>query len=114
MAVKKVKKKLKRKTSIFFDFIRPFLTRPDVPKATARFGSSLNAHIIKEGDDVYFECSIKANPRVTVVSWSHNVRQTRRKHSNIQRQINIIFWVPIMLPRAKISTQSHYVLLITF
>lgn len=55
------------------DFLRAFLPRPDIPKATARFGSSLNAHIIKEGDDVYFECSIKANPRATVVSWSHNV-----------------------------------------
>ncbi|MPC40531.1 Nephrin [Portunus trituberculatus] len=44
----------------------------DIPKASARFGSSLNAHNIKEGDDVYFECSIKANPRATMVSWSHN------------------------------------------
>ncbi|KAK8405063.1 hypothetical protein O3P69_001559 [Scylla paramamosain] len=48
------------------------LTVHYVPKASARFGSSLNAHNIKEGDDVYFECSIKANPRATVVSWSHN------------------------------------------
>lgn len=45
----------------------------DVPEAVARLGLSLNADNIKEGDDVYFECSIMANPRAYKVTWQHNV-----------------------------------------
>ncbi|XP_042205382.1 nephrin-like [Homarus americanus] len=48
------------------------LTVNYIPKATCSFGSSLNSGNIKEGDDVYFECTIEANPRVTHVSWRHN------------------------------------------
>ncbi|KAG7163316.1 Nephrin-like 2 [Homarus americanus] len=43
-----------------------------LPNATASFGSSLDSGNIKEGDDVYFECSIQANPKVSHVSWRHN------------------------------------------
>ncbi|KAK7072465.1 hypothetical protein SK128_012311 [Halocaridina rubra] len=46
-----------------------------LPTALATFGSSLDSSNIKESDDVYFECVIKANPRVTHVSWKHNVRR---------------------------------------
>ncbi|KAG0729190.1 B-cell receptor CD22 [Chionoecetes opilio] len=42
-----------------------------VPKANLQPGSSLNLSNIEEGDDVYFECSIKANPRVYKVVWRH-------------------------------------------
>ncbi|KAF2363677.1 CD80-like immunoglobulin C2-set [Trinorchestia longiramus] len=42
------------------------------PKASARFGASLDSKNIKEEDDVYFECIIDANPRVSRVSWRHN------------------------------------------
>ncbi|KAA0185787.1 hypothetical protein HAZT_HAZT010397 [Hyalella azteca] len=44
----------------------------DIPKAHARFGASLDAKNIKEDDDVYFECIIDANPRVSRVSWRHD------------------------------------------
>ncbi|XP_037799544.1 nephrin-like, partial [Penaeus monodon] len=50
------------------------------PTATARFGSSLDVANIKEGDDVYFECDVYANPEASRVSWrldnqvlNHNV-----------------------------------------
>ncbi|KAK8719492.1 hypothetical protein OTU49_014006, partial [Cherax quadricarinatus] len=46
-----------------------------VPEAVVRLGSSLLSHSIKEGDDVYFECSIQANPRAYKVTWQHNGRQ---------------------------------------
>ncbi|XP_063889357.1 LOW QUALITY PROTEIN: uncharacterized protein LOC135116077 [Scylla paramamosain] len=42
-----------------------------VPMATLHAGRSLNLSNIEEGDDVYFECSIKANPRVYKVVWRH-------------------------------------------
>nr|XP_045585149.1 nephrin-like [Procambarus clarkii] len=48
------------------------LTVHYIPKASCSFGASLDSSIIKEGDDVYFECKIEANPRATRVSWRHN------------------------------------------
>ena len=36
-------------------------------------GPNLNPNDIKEGDDVYFECHIHANPRPYKMSWFHNV-----------------------------------------
>ncbi|XP_063600030.1 hemicentin-2-like [Penaeus indicus] len=42
------------------------------PTATARFGSSLDVENIKEGDDVYFECDVYANPQASRVSWRLN------------------------------------------
>ncbi|XP_063887352.1 hemicentin-2-like [Scylla paramamosain] len=43
-----------------------------MPQATCGFGASLDVANIKEGDDVYFECAIHANPRTTRVSWRHH------------------------------------------
>ncbi|XP_042217603.1 nephrin-like [Homarus americanus] len=42
------------------------------PVVTLQMGSSLNPDNIKEGDDVYFECHINANPTVSRVFWYHN------------------------------------------
>ncbi|XP_041969072.1 nephrin-like [Aricia agestis] len=42
------------------------------PVVTLSLGSTLNPHDIKEGDDVYFECSVKANPKEHRISWYHN------------------------------------------
>ena len=36
-------------------------------------GSTLDPDGIKEGDDVYFECSIDAKPRVYKIVWKFNV-----------------------------------------
>lgn len=50
---------------------------PDVrtvtPIVTLRLGSTLKADDIKEGDDVYFECHVKANPPWKKLNWLHNV-----------------------------------------
>lgn len=43
-----------------------------VPVVTLKMGSTLNPGDIKEGDDVYFECNIRANPKVYKLSWFHN------------------------------------------
>ena len=36
-------------------------------------GAKLDADAIKEGDDVYFECHIQANPKPYKMAWYHNV-----------------------------------------
>ena len=43
------------------------------PKVAISFGRSINAYAIKEGDDVYFECSIDAKPAIYKTSWWFNV-----------------------------------------
>uniref|UniRef100_A0A182VEK5 Ig-like domain-containing protein n=1 Tax=Anopheles merus TaxID=30066 RepID=A0A182VEK5_ANOME len=43
------------------------------PQVTLSLGSTLNPDDIKEGDDVYFECHIKANPREHRITWSHDI-----------------------------------------
>ncbi|XP_059469955.1 hemicentin-1 isoform X2 [Neocloeon triangulifer] len=45
------------------------------PLITLKMGSTLNADDIKEGDDVYFECHIKANPKIYKKTWFHNNRE---------------------------------------
>ncbi|CRK88280.1 CLUMA_CG002059, isoform B [Clunio marinus] len=42
------------------------------PQVTLSLGSTLNPDDIKEGDDVYFECNIKANPKEHRITWSHD------------------------------------------
>ena len=45
----------------------------DVPQAVLSLGSSLNGSNIKEGDDVYFECNVRSNPRPYKIAWRRNV-----------------------------------------
>jgi hypothetical protein len=47
--------------------------RADPPLVTLQLGSTLTNDDIKEGDDVYFECHVEANPKFTKLSWLHNV-----------------------------------------
>ncbi|XP_055695967.1 uncharacterized protein LOC129797437 isoform X2 [Lutzomyia longipalpis] len=42
------------------------------PQVNLSLGSTLNPDDIKEGDDVYFECHIKANPKEHRIAWSHD------------------------------------------
>lgn len=44
-----------------------------MPVVTLKMGSNLNPEDIKDGDDVYFECNIRANPKAYKLSWYHNV-----------------------------------------
>ncbi|XP_064104739.1 uncharacterized protein LOC135214400 isoform X2 [Macrobrachium nipponense] len=44
------------------------------PVVEVHLGKSLNPDRIKEGDHVYFECSVKSKPPVLTVSWRHNGR----------------------------------------
>ena len=49
-------------------------------------GSNLNASNIKEGDDVYFECSVRANPQPYKITWRHNGRELTH---NVQKKVII-------------------------
>ncbi|XP_037079503.1 nephrin-like [Pollicipes pollicipes] len=46
-----------------------------LPRVTITLAKLLDPDKIKEGDDVYFECSIRANPPVYKKEWRHNSRQ---------------------------------------
>ncbi|XP_037786540.1 nephrin-like [Penaeus monodon] len=51
------------------------------PQVNLAMGSSLIPNTIKEGDDVYFECNIHANPWVYKVVWYHNGIQVQHNVS---------------------------------
>ncbi|XP_074104616.1 sidestep III isoform X1 [Cotesia typhae] len=42
------------------------------PKVQLEIGNTLNAQNIKEEDDVYFECKVRANPEHNRITWKHN------------------------------------------
>ena len=58
----------------------------DIPSSTLSLGSSLNASNIKEGDDVYFECSVRASPSPYKITWRHNGRELTH---NVQKKVII-------------------------
>lgn len=41
----------------------------DAPVVSIKLGSSLKANDINEGDDVYFECDVQANPKSYKLLW---------------------------------------------
>ena len=43
------------------------------PTVSLDIGKALNLNDLEEGDDVYFECSISANPPPYKVTWLHDV-----------------------------------------
>ena len=54
-----------------------------------KLGPSMNPDDIEEGDDVYFECDIKANPAAYKVVWKHNVRRVPLSlSSTLSREIH--------------------------
>ena len=54
-----------------------------------KLGSNLDENEIKEGDDVYFECNIKANPQEHKVTWKRNVSPGYSvSHSLDQKEAN--------------------------
>lgn len=45
----------------------------DAPETTIHLGANMNPNDIEEGDDVYFSCTVDANPPAYKVVWEHNV-----------------------------------------
>ncbi|XP_050691431.1 nephrin-like [Eriocheir sinensis] len=75
-----------------------------VPEATLHVGRSLNLSNIEEGDDVYFECSIKANPWVYKVVWKHEGTEL---HHNITAGV-IISNQSLVLQRVTRASSGNY------
>ena len=46
---------------------------PDPPEVKVAAGPSLDLNNIKEGDDVYFDCHVKARPETLKIKWMFNV-----------------------------------------
>ncbi|XP_015110643.1 neural cell adhesion molecule 1 [Diachasma alloeum] len=57
-----------------------------VPVVTIRLGSGLRANDINEGDDVYFECDVKANPEAYKLGW---FKDGRELHQNVSAGIRL-------------------------
>lgn len=47
-----------------------------MPVVTLKMGPSLNPDDIKEGDGVYFECTVRSNPKPYKMAWYHDVSKT--------------------------------------
>ena len=46
-----------------------------MPKVELSLGRMVNPEDLEEGDDIYFSCSIEANPPAYKITWWHNVRE---------------------------------------
>ena len=60
---------------LFSDQFQTLLYFSDPPKVRLSLGSSIDPKAISEGNDVYMDCEIRANPKAYKVEWSHNVRK---------------------------------------
>ena len=47
----------------------------DKPRVSLRLGKSLDPDNLRTGNDVYFECDIRANPVPHKLNWINNVSQ---------------------------------------
>ncbi|XP_063232136.1 hemicentin-1-like [Bacillus rossius redtenbacheri] len=54
-----------------------------VPEVKINLGTSLNPNTIREGTDVYFDCTINAHPPIYKVEWRHNKKTL--SHNTSQR-----------------------------
>ncbi|KAK4286791.1 hypothetical protein Pmani_040120, partial [Petrolisthes manimaculis] len=51
------------------------------PSVSASLGPSLTPELLKEGDDVYFDCSVAANPPAATITWYHEGRPQKQNVS---------------------------------
>ena len=52
----------------------------DPPRVKLNLGSGIDRNQISEGQDVYMDCEIRANPRFYKVEWIHNVSSISNTH----------------------------------
>lgn len=81
------------RTNIYFSQFS-LSTFADPPEVTLSLGSTLNPDDIKENDDVYFECNVKANPNSVRIAWSHDVSVDLTNYCTIDYYDNIYKFSP--------------------
>ena len=59
-----------------------------MPKVELSLGRMVNPEDLEEGDDIYFSCSIEANPPAYKITWWHNVREIRSRSCHLGRCTN--------------------------
>ena len=52
-------------------YIKQYFSDP--PRVKLNLGNGIDRNRISEGQDVYMDCEIRANPRIYKVEWIHNV-----------------------------------------
>ncbi|XP_022246115.1 titin-like isoform X2 [Limulus polyphemus] len=75
------------------------------PELTLRLGSKLRHSHIQEGNDVYFECNIRANPWVTEIRWEFERRELQ---TNTTVGI-IVSNQSLVLQKVRRSSRGHYI-----
>ena len=61
---------------------------------------------LQEGDDVYFDCEIQANPRVHEIVWKHNVRKSPKEKINLHYNYKHHDFLSILLSREKFWVET--------
>jgi hypothetical protein len=79
----------RKKTSGNPDFV---FRLPDPPKVQLSIGKNIDPMTIAEGNDVYLDCAIKANPRAYKVEWLHNVSIFKIKVLEVCIDLNRSWW----------------------
>ncbi|XP_043272847.1 neural cell adhesion molecule 1-like [Venturia canescens] len=76
-----------------------------VPVVTIKFGASLRPNDINEGDDVYFECEVKANPAAYKLRWFKNSKEL---HQNATAGIFLPSGKSLVLQRVTRTSAGEY------
>ncbi|XP_033228729.1 hemicentin-1-like isoform X2 [Belonocnema kinseyi] len=76
-----------------------------VPVVRIRLGKSLLASNINEGDDVYFECEVKANPKAYKLAW---YKDGKELHQNITAGIILPGGQSLVLQSVSKSSAGEY------
>ncbi|KAK8393912.1 hypothetical protein O3P69_006924 [Scylla paramamosain] len=76
-----------------------------VPRTTLQPGRSLNLSNIEEGDDVYFECSITANPWVYKIIWLHEGTEL---HHNVSAGVIISNQSLVLQSVSRTASGNYY------
>ncbi|XP_043202169.1 hemicentin-2-like [Amphibalanus amphitrite] len=75
------------------------------PVVSLQLGRSLDPNVIKEGNDVYFECDVEANPSPGHISWFH---QDRRLQPGQRDGGVIVHERSLVLPNVSMDQSGEY------
>ncbi|XP_022249071.1 kin of IRRE-like protein 3 [Limulus polyphemus] len=74
------------------------------PQVFLRLGSKLRHSHIQEGNDVYFECNIRANPSASFIGWTFEGQEI---YTNTESGI-IVSNQTLVLQKVQLSSRGHY------